>query len=186
MPKYAWILIVASVQLLRPSDVNSSAFDSREPASSPSCKVSTMDIAVPTSANDIQAIMTRYGSRPECTPLLHSALESIFIGEERAEGWAGPLERKVKDATAAVHGAKIAGGCHTSLCRYDIELTPSVESAGSPNQIDHLIIDATARTPFQVESIHFGSTFKYRSYFYSTVPVAAFVEPLRRRMEGGN
>lgn len=160
-----------------------SASGSQEGASRPSCAVNTSDVAVPTTGNDIQMFVTGYGSRPKCIPRLHAALEGIFAAENRVEKWAGPLERIIKDAAVAVHGATITGSCHTSLCLYDIELTPSVESTESPNEIDRRVIDAAAGTPFAVESIHYGPALKYRTYFYSTVVPAAFVQPLRKKME---
>jgi hypothetical protein len=163
-----------------------SVMGSREPAALPACPIDTSDISEPLTAGAVQILVERYGSRPLCMPRLHSALESIFMEEERDEGWAGPLEGIVKDATGAVHAAKFTGGCHRSLCRYDIELTPSAESARSPNAVDHRVIESARGTPFEVESIHYGSTFKYRIYFYSTVVPAAFVEPLRKKMAGGH
>jgi hypothetical protein len=163
-----------------------SVVGSSEPSSLPACPIDTSDISELLTAGSVQILVERYGSQPLCAPRLHSAFESIFREEERNEGWARPLERIVKDATEAVHAAKFAGGCHRSLCRYDIELTPSTESARSPNAVDHRVIEYARGTPYEVESVHYGSTFKYRVYFYSTVVPAAFVEPLRKKMADGH
>jgi hypothetical protein len=151
-----------------------------------SCKANSTDIAVPVTGADIQDIVTRYLTTTPCNRRTADALESIFRDEQRNEAWAGPLERIVKEA-ALVHGAKMVGVCHTSLCRFDIELTPSVESARSPHALEYQVIDATSGTPLQVASIQkYGSNFKFTIYFYSTFVPAAFVEPLRSFMETGS
>lgn len=159
---------------------------SSDPPASQLCKVNTTDIPVAAYGRNIQAIVTRYGADPQCSLRLRSALENIFREEHRSEAWAGPLERMIADAAAAVPGAKVTGGCHTSLCRYDIELTARVESARSPNEVDRRVIDAATATPFEVASVHYGSTFKRRSYFYSLVAPAEFLEPLRRIMDAAD
>jgi hypothetical protein len=81
----------------------------------------------------------------------------------------------------------MVGDCHTSPCRFDVELTPSVESARSPHALEHQVIDATSGTRLQVASIQkYGSNFKFTIYFFSTFVPAAFVEPLRSIMETGS
>ena len=177
-------ILFASAVLADPAAAPSaSAFNS--PAYQ-SCKGHTTDIAVPTTGGDIQDIVARYVTDPSCSPRLRAAVENIFTGEPRTEAWAGPLERIV-EKTALAHGAKIEGVCHTSLCRYNIELAPSEESARAPHAVEHRIIDATSGTPLQVASLQaYGSNFKFTIYFYSTVVPAAFVEPLRRIMDTGD
>jgi hypothetical protein len=151
-----------------------------------SCRGDTTDSTMPTTSGDIQNIVMRYVTDLPCGPRLRAALETVFADEHRDEVWAGSLERIVKEAALA-QGAKIAGSCHASLCRYDIELTPSVESERSPHALEHRVIDSTSGTSLQVESLQsYGSNFKFTIYFYSTVVPAAFVEPLRRIMVTGD
>ena len=148
-----------------------------------SCGVRTRDIAVPTSSTDIQDIVTRYVTDPSCNSRLRVALESIFRDEPRTEAWAKALEQIVKEVAVA-HGATIKGVCHTSLCRYDIEIPSSAESARSPQEVEHRVIEATSGTSQQVGSLrYYGTNLKFTIYFYSTVVPAAFVDPLRRKME---
>jgi hypothetical protein len=173
-------LLAAQLQL---SNRVSSAVQNPDPVSFASCGVRTNDIAIPTTGADIQDIVTRYVADPTCNSRLRTAIENIFTDEHRDEKWAGSLEQIVKEEALA-RGAKIAGVCHTSLCRYDIELNPSVESARSPHEVEHRIIAATAGTPLQVDSLqYYGSNFKFTIFFYSTVAPAAFLEPLRKQME---
>ncbi len=152
-----------------------------EPPSLQSCPVGTSDLVEPLTAATLQTLMTRYVSMSAmCGRPLRSSLDDIFALEKRDERWAGPLERKISSAAVAVD-VKLTGECHASLCRYDFKLT-------HPSQfgIDHQVISSVTDTDFAVESIHFPTPSGYRSYFYSTVLPAAFVEPLRRIMDTGN
>lgn len=179
---HAAILILLLVQL----QLSASAFGTPQNQSSVSSGVRTCGAAIPTTGANVQDIVTRYVADPNCNLRLRVAIESIFTEERRNDDWAGPLERMVKEAAQA-HGAKIAGVCHTSLCRYDIELPPSEESARSPHAVEHQVIGATSGTPLQVDSLqYYGSNLKFTIYFYSTVVPAAFLEPLRRMMEDAN
>jgi|SRR5471030_383038 hypothetical protein len=177
--------ILLSIQLLLTPNVPSAARDP-DAASAASCSVHTSDISIPTSSTDIQDIVTKYVADPTCYLHLQAAIESIFREEQRREEWAGPLERIVRKA-ALEHGAKMVGFCHTSICRYDIELTPSEESARSPHEVERRIIDATSGTPLQVDSLrHYGSNFKFTIYFFSTIVPSAFLESLRKKMQDAN
>jgi hypothetical protein len=175
-----FFFLAAQLQL---SPKVSSAAQNPDPASFASCGVRTSDIAIPTSGAEIQDIVTRYVADPTCNSRLRTAIENILRDEHRDGKWAGPLEQIVKEEALA-RGAKIAGVCHTSLCRYDIELNPSMESARSPHEVEHRVISATAGTPLQVDSLqYYGSNFKFTIFLYSTVAPAAFLEPLRKQME---
>jgi len=149
------------------------------------CMVSTRDITNTPTARDIQDIVGRYMADPRCVPRLRATLDNLFRDEPRAEEWAGPLERIIREAAAAQE-AKISGGCHTSLCSFDIELPPSEASYRSPDVIERRVIDATSGTALQTASVHFGSSSKYRVYFCSIFAPAAFVEPMRKKMEPVN
>jgi hypothetical protein len=149
-------------------------------ASLPSCDANA--IGEPATAQEIQCFVTQFASRLECVSRLHLALDTIFEEEPRAERWAEPLERLIAD-TAAKQGARVSGGCHSSLCRYDVELSSATESSRVADSLDRRVIDAAAGTPFEVESVHNGSRYKYRTYFYTTVAPAVFIAPLKREMK---
>lgn len=179
---YATILILLFAQLQVGSRVSGAA----QNQSMASCGMRTSDVAIPTTGTNVQDIVTGYVADPNCNLRLQVAIESIFREEHRNDEWAGSLERIIKEAAQA-RGARMAGVCHTSLCRYDIELPPSEESARSPHAVEHRVIDATSGTPLQVDSLqYYGSNLEFTIYFYSTVAPAAFVEPLRRKMEDAN
>jgi hypothetical protein len=148
-------------------------------ASLSSCDVNAAND--PATAQEIQTFVTKYASRPICVSRLHLALEAIFEEEPRAERWAEPLERIVADA-AASKGVRVSGGCHSNLCRYDVELSSAMEFSELMD-LDRRVIDAAEGTPFEVASVHDGSEYKYRTYFYTTVAPAAFIKPLRRKMQ---
>jgi hypothetical protein len=189
---FVWLFIIVFVQLsfanIPLEQVAPAGTSGSDDAAAPTslCHVNTNDIAMPMTQNALQELMAKYGTRPECGPRLHEALQDIFDGEIRTEGWAIPLEKLIEKAAARLSGVTVSGACHTSLCRYDIEFTDSAEAAKSFYGVDRLVIGDAVTTPLAVESIHYGTPAKYVSYFYSTVPPAAFVVPLRKRMEDGN
>jgi len=177
----AAMLLLVSIQLQLSPAV---AGERQNPAASiASCAVRTSDIAIPMTSKDIEDIVTRYGTDPTCSIRLPRVIESIFRNEQRNEEWAATLERIINQA-AMSHGAKTTGICHASLCRYEIQLTPSVDSARSPHAVEHAVIAVTSGTPHQVDSLQsYGSNYRFTIYFYSTVVPAAFLEPLRKEME---
>ena len=127
---YFATFISPSVQLQLSPSISSAA----QNQSLASCGVRASDMTIPTTGTDVQDIVTRYMTNPNCNLRLRVAIEKLFTEEYRNEEWAGALERIVKEA-AQSRGAQIAGVCHTSLCRFDIELPPSAESARSPHAI---------------------------------------------------
>jgi hypothetical protein len=149
-------------------------------ASLPSCDAN--EIGEPATAQEIQRLVTQYAARLECVDRLHLALDAIFEKEPRDERWAEPLERLIADA-AAKQGATVSGGCHSSLCRYDVQLSSAMESSRVADSLDRRVIDAATGTPFEVASVHNGSQYKYRTYFYTTVAPAVFIGPLKRKIK---
>lgn len=165
------------------SAANTMVKTDKEIAPVQSCAVDLSGVTEPLTADGLITLMTQYALTTTCNNKLRAALDSIFLTESRNDQWASELERVIGKVGAA-GGVRVTGECHASLCRYDIELTqPNQEMP--PYEIDRRIIASVKDSKLAVDSIHFGSPLRHQSYFYSTVLPAAFVEPLRRRMEGG-
>jgi hypothetical protein len=150
-----------------------------------SCTVNTADINEPATKRDIEMLMIRYYSA--CTDKLFRVLEHIYSEEKRDEHWAAPLEAKVEEAAAstAVKSLTLDGACHTSLCRYDFKFPLSENRLAVKLAINSHLSSLVQNTRLEVREVDVFMPFGYRCYFYSNVPPAAFLEPLRKRMEGG-
>jgi hypothetical protein len=145
------------------------------------CVVDKSDIPESPTVAYVQSFVSNYMGDPRCSPRLRNAITTIFKRESRSDEWATSVEGKLKDAIEALHGSIVSGSCHSSLCRYEVELPPSGNNP--PFDLDRRVIEATSGTAYQVASLHYGSAARYQIYLYSTIR-PLFVEPLRVMMAG--
>jgi hypothetical protein len=148
--------------------------------SSSSCEASGGDIPAELhSQSELAALITQYMLRSP--DRLFSALDEIYVHEERDEAWASKLEEKV---SLAVHQAHLQakGDCRSSLCRFNFE-SPSAEGCSHLGiEFNGPIINSTMNTEFEVNMVQRATPNGCTKYIYSMVVPPAFLEPLRRKM----
>jgi hypothetical protein len=146
----------------------------------PLCKIETTDIVEPPNGVDVDKLLYRY--LIACREKLNRDLDSIYAAEKRDQEWAAPIEEKVRQ-TAAMQAVTISGDCHTSLCRFSVEL-PSAQGHSAQLSFDHSLVSSLGKSGHAVSTVYF-STPKANivEYVCSNVAPVAFIGSLRMKME---
>jgi hypothetical protein len=151
-----------------------------EDASYQPCSIGTADFPIPKAQPAVDMLVGKYLG--ECADRLFPALDSIYVGEERDESWARPLEEKIRQVTAPITGLTIAGDCRRSLCRFDFMYANPEIRGRLVVEFNRPLIDSVKDTPLSVGIVYSASLTGYMVYVYNDANPATFVEQLMNLM----
>jgi hypothetical protein len=110
-----------------------------------------------------------------------SALDSVYVAEERDPGWALAIEEKIKETVAGFPGLRVVGECRSSLCRLQTSVGMDQSPRSQLDFADRLIVRLKGSSQ---EAGYFAVSDRsgLSVYFYSVLMPPPFLGPFLDKM----
>jgi hypothetical protein len=132
-----------------------------------------------TDVTQLKELLALYGST--CGANL-TALDSVYAAEQRDAHWALPIEEKIQETVAGFPGLRVAGECHSSLCRLQTSLTMGKQAQSQVDFADRLTA-MLKESPQEVSYFAVSNQSGLSVYLFSVLMPPPFVDPFLNKMK---